>query len=257
MIKLKSKEEIAQLKLCGRKNARVLQMLAGMIEPGISTLTLEKEAARLLKEEGLKSATMGYTPYGARRPFPATLCVSINEEIVHGIPNEKPRVLEQGDIVSLDLSASFNGYYTDSALTVPVGVTDDEALELLRVAEEALRAGISVALPGSRIGDIGAAISAVVKKSPFSLAKDLVGHGLGYALHEEPYVPNIGQAGRGEKLLPGLVIAVEPMVNAGKGEIKTLKDGYTIVTKDGSRSAHFEHTIAITEDGNIILTLRE
>jgi methionyl aminopeptidase len=174
---------------------------------------------------------------------------------VHGIPNEKPRILNSGDIVALDLSVSFDGFFTDSAVTLPVGVVDDESRNLIDVAKKALEAGIKVAQPGRKIGDIGFAISEVVRSSPFSLAKDLVGHGLGYALHEEPYVPNFGKIGHGELLTPGLVIAIEPMVNVGRGEIKTLKDGYTIVTKDGSRSAHFEHTIAITDDSNIILTL--
>ncbi|HEY4528609.1 MAG TPA: type I methionyl aminopeptidase [Candidatus Paceibacterota bacterium] len=254
MIRIKAEEEIATMQEGGRRHAEILQTLASMVEPGISTLTLEEEALRLIREGGDKPAHLGYTPKGVSRPFPAALCVSINNEIVHGIPNEVPKVLKQGDIVSLDLSIIHKGMFTDSAITVPVGAVDDESRELLRVTEAALYAGIDAAKPGNHIGDIGAAISAVVKISKFTLAKDLVGHGVGYGLHEEPYVPNTGRKGTGEKLLAGMVIAIEPMVNVGKGDIKVLPDGYTIVTKDGSRSAHFEHTIAIIEKGNIILT---
>ncbi len=238
----------------GRRHAEILRLLSEMVEPGLSTLTLEEEALALVKKGGDKPAHLGYTPAGAKRPFPAALCVSINDEIVHGIPNEKPKILKQGDIVSIDLSIIHRGLFTDSCVTVPVGAIDDEARELLEVTKRALEAGIAAAKPGSRVGDIGAAISAVVGQTRFSLAEDLVGHGLGYALHEEPYVPNEGEKGKGEKLLPGMVIAIEPMLNAGKGGIKTTADGYTIKTRDGSRSAHFEHTVAITEKGNTVLT---
>jgi methionyl aminopeptidase len=253
-IRLKKNDEIEILREGGRRHAEILRLLGEMVLPGVSTLTLEEEALRLVKMSGDQPAHLGYTPKGAKRPFPAALCISINDEIVHGIPNEKPRVLNQGDIVSIDLSLIHRGMFTDSALTLPVGAVDDEARELLQITQEALQAGIEKAVPGNHIGDVGAAISAVVKKSKFSLAQDLVGHGVGYKIHEDPYVPNVGEAGVGEKLVPGMVIAIEPMVNAGKGGIKVLPDGYTIVTKDGSRSAHFEHTVAITEKGNIILT---
>ncbi len=173
---------------------------------------------------------------------------------MHGIPNEQPKVLKEGDIVTIDLSLIHKGLFTDSALTVGVGEIPKESQDLLRVTQAALTAGIEAAQPGGHIGDIGAAISAVVKPTGFSLAKNLVGHGVGYAIHEEPYVPNEGEAGKGEKLVSGMVFAIEPMVNVGKPYWKTLSDGYTIVTKDGSRSAHFEHTVAITEKGHIILT---
>ncbi len=243
------------LRESGLRHAAILHALEKMVAPGVTTLMLEDEARRLIAEGGDRSATIGYTPAGASRPFPAALCVSINEEIVHGIPNEKPRMLREGDIVSIDLSLVHKGYYTDSAITVPVGRVDRDSSKLLEVTSQALMAGIEAAQAGNHIGDIGAAITALVKSSGFSLAKDLVGHGVGFALHEEPYVPNVGMAGDGELLVPGMVIAIEPMVNIGKGGIKTLPDGYTIVTKDGSRSAHFEHTVAITEQGPIILTL--
>ena len=254
-VKLKNEKEIKILEEGGKNHAMILSQLASMVKPGISTLTLEEEALRLIRESGDKPAHLGYTPAGAKRPYPAALCISINDEIVHGIPNETPKILNQGDIIAIDLSLIHKGMFTDSAITVPVGTIDDESRKLLEVTKRALEAGIAAAKPGNRIGDIGFAISNVVKGTGFSLAEDLVGHGLGYALHEEPYVPNVGMKGEGTKLLPGMVIAIEPMVNAGKSGIKQMKDGYTIKTRDGSQSAHFEHTVVITEKGNIVLTL--
>lgn len=254
MITYKTKEEIAILREGGQRHAEILRALAEMVRPGISTLELEEEARRLIKAHGDKPAHLGYIPHGAPRPFPAALCVSINDEIVHGIPNERPRVLNQGDIVSIDLSLIHKKLFTDSAITVAVGVIDDEAKELLLVTQAALAAGIKAAQPGNHIGDIGEAISDVVAATKFSLAEDLVGHGLGYELHEEPFVPNFGEAGKGEALKPGMIIAIEPMVNVGTSKIRDTDDGYTILTADGSRSAHFEHTVAILERGNLVLT---
>ena len=251
---IKSRNEIAIMQEGGRKHAQILSELKSLIAPGVSTLILEETAVALIKASGGKPAFLGYKPTGARRVFPAALCVSINNEIVHGIPNEAERILKEGDVVSLDLGFSYKDLITDAAVTVPCGAVDDEGRELIQATREALEAGIRAALPGNHIGDIGAAISAVVKKTKFSLAKDLAGHGVGYSVHEEPYVPNVGEKGEGVKLLPGMVIAIEPMINAGSRDIRVLRDGYTIVTKDGSRSAHFEHTVAITEDGNIVLT---
>jgi methionyl aminopeptidase len=239
----------------GKRHAGILRALVEMVHPGVSTQALEDEARRLIEESGDKPAFLYYQPVGAKRPFPAALCVSINEEIVHGIPNERPQILKEGDIVSLDLGLLHKGLITDSAVTVGVGKIDEEAQELLHLTKIALTKGIEQAQPGKTIGDIGAAISKVVSESSFSLAQDLAGHGVGYAVHEEPFVPNEGLPGVGERLEPGLVIAIEPMLNAGGPEIKTSSDGYTILTKDGSRSAHFEHTVAITEKGPIILTL--
>jgi methionyl aminopeptidase len=253
-MELKSPEEIAILREGGKRHAAILKVLGDLVEPGVSTLFLEEEARRLIAEGGDMPAHLGYTPYGAPRPFPAALCLSVNDEIVHGIPNEEPKVLKQGDVVKIDLSIIHKGLFTDSAITVGVGAMSDEDQRLMKVTKEALMAGIAAAQPGNRIGDIGAAISASVAPSGFSLAKDLVGHGVGYKIHEEPYVPNTGKPGVGETLVPGLVIAIEPMVCVGKGAWKTLKDGYTIATKDGSRAAHFEHTVAITETGNLVLT---
>ncbi|MDB5254420.1 MAG: Methionine aminopeptidase [Parcubacteria group bacterium] len=254
MIRYKTKEEIEIMIEGGKRHSEILRALKEMIEPGMSTLILEEEALRLIKAHGDKSAFLGYTPAGAHRPFPASLCVSINDEIVHGIPNEAARILNDGDIVSIDLGLIHKGLITDAAITVAVGTIDDESKTLLKITEEALEAGIREAVPGNHIGDIGAAISEVVEPTGFTLAEDLAGHGVGHAVHEDPFVPNFGIRGVEEELLPGMVIAIEPMVNVGKAGIKVAKDGYTIKTRDGSRSAHFEHTVAITEDGHIVLT---
>jgi methionyl aminopeptidase len=253
-IRLKTPEEIEIMREGGKRHAGILSLLAKLVKPGVSTLILEEEALRLVKEGSDKPAHLGYTPSGAKRPFPAVLCISINDEIVHGIPNEKIRIINSGDVVSVDLSLEHKGLITDSAITVPCGVVDDEAKKLIEVTEKALYAGIRVAKSGNTVGDIGEVISDSVEPSGFSLAEDLTGHGVGYAIHEEPLVPNAGISGQGEKLLPGMVIAIEPMVNVGGPAIKLSPDGYTIKTRDGSRSAHFEHTVAITEKGNIILT---
>ena len=254
-IRLKSEKEIQTLQEGGKHHAQILSELASMVKPGVSTLILEEEALRLIRALGDKPAFLGYKPYGANRPYPASLCVSINDEIVHGIPNEAERIIQEGDIVSLDLGITHQGLITDAAVTVACGAIDDEARKLIDTARLALEKGTEAAQPGNTVGDIGHAISEVVKGTGFSLAKDLAGHGVGYAVHEEPYVPNFGKPGKGEKLVPGMVIAIEPMVNAGKPNIKLTDDGYTIKTADGKRSAHFEHTVAITEKGNIILTL--
>ncbi len=251
---LKTKEEIEILKEGGRRHAEILRYLAGLVKPGASTLILEEEARRLIREKGDTPAFLGYTPAGAPRPFPAALCVSINEEIVHGIPNEHPRILKEGDIVSLDLGLTHKGLITDSAITVPCGAIDDESRALLNATEAALEAGIAAAISGHHIGDIGAAVARSAAATPFSLAEDLAGHSVGHAVHEEPLVPNIGKPGKGPKLVPGMVLAIEPMLNVGTTAIKGLRDGYTIVTRDGSKSAHFEHTIAITEEGTVVLT---
>ncbi len=253
-MRLKSKEEIEVMREGGRRHARILSDLARMTKPGVSTLTLEEEALAMIREMGDKPAFLGYKPRGAKRPYPAALCVSINNEIVHGIPNEAERILREGDIVSIDLGLIHKGLITDSAITVSVGAIDDESRKLIDVCKRALMAGIEAAQPGNAVGDIGAAVSEVVKNTGFSLAKDLAGHGVGFSVHEEPLVPNFGKRGKGKKLVAGMVLALEPMVNAGNSEIKVSPDGYTIKTRDGSKSAHFEHTIAITEKGNIILT---
>lgn len=254
MIRLKSLDQIQIMHEGGKRHAEILRALAEMVTPGLSTLILEEEALRLISAHGDTPAFLNYSPKGAPRPFPAALCVSINDEIVHGIPNEKERILREGDIVSLDLGLKHKGFITDSAVTVPVGAVDDESRDIMRLAREALEAGIKAAQLGAHVGDIGEAVHKVVKGTGYSLAEDLAGHGVGFEVHEDPFVPNIGRKGEGEKLVPGMVIAIEPMVNAGDSAIADTDDGYTIVTADGSRSAHFEHTIAITETGNIVLT---
>jgi len=254
MIKLKNPEEIEILREGGKRLAEILSILASKVVPGVSALELEEEAMRLIKKGGDEPAFLGYRPQGAKRPFPAALCVSVNDEIVHGIPNETEKIVKEGDIVSLDFGLLHHGLITDAAITVPVGEVDEESKKLIETTKVALESGIEATKPGNTIGDIGAAITRVVRESGFTLAESLVGHGVGYRVHEDPFVPNFGIAGRGEKLVPGLVIAIEPMVNIGKSGIKILFDGYTIKTRDGSRSAHFEHTVAITENGHIILT---
>ncbi|OHB09712.1 MAG: type I methionyl aminopeptidase [Candidatus Zambryskibacteria bacterium RIFCSPLOWO2_12_FULL_45_14] len=253
-VELKTPEEIKILREGGKRHAEILSLLGKLVKPGISTLILEEEALRLIKEGRDKPAFLGYKPQGAGRKFPAALCVSINDEIVHGIPNEAERIISEGDIVSLDLGLLHKGLITDAAITVPAGRVDDESRKLIEVTRQALEQGISNAKPGKKTGDIGFAISETVRSSGFTLASGLTGHGVGYSVHEDPLVPNFGNKGSGEELVPGMVIAIEPMVNVGKPSIKTSSDGYTIKTRDGSRSAHFEHTVAITEKGNEVLT---
>ena len=253
-MRLKTKEEIEILQEGGKRLGKILSILGTKVVPGVTNFFLEDEALRLIEEEGDKPAFLGYRPEGARRDFPASLCLSINDEIVHGIPNETKKIVKEGDIVSLDLGLIHRGLITDAAITVPAGKIDEEAQRLIETTKRALYAGIEAAKPGRNIGDIGFAISKVVDGSGFSLAEDLVGHGVGHKVHEDPFVPNFGTPGQGEKLVPGLVIALEPMVNTGTSRIKVLSDGYTIKTRDGSRSAHFEHSIAITEEGHIVLT---
>ena len=248
MIQLKSPREIEVMARGGQILAATVELMKREARAGLSTLDLDRIAEEFIRSHaGATPAFKGL--YG----FPGTLCTSINNEIVHGIPSRK-RVLEDGDIVSIDVGVKFEGYYTDSAVTVPIGEIPAESRRLLDVTQDALRAGIGAALPGNHLGDIGAAIQAVVEAAGFSIVKDLVGHGIGVGFHEEPQVPNYGKPKRGTKLMPGLTIAIEPMVNIGKSATRTLKDKWTIVTLDGSRSAHFEHTVAITESGHRVLT---
>ena len=249
MISLKSPREIEIMARGGAILAATLDRLSAAVRPGMSTKDLDTICEEFIRShEGAKPAFKGL--YG----FPASACISINEEIVHGIPSPK-RVLKAGDLVKLDVGVHFEGYFTDAAVTVPVGDADPESRRLLDVTREALMAGIEAARVGNHIGDIGAAIEGVVRTAGFTTADDLVGHYVGSKPHGDPQVPNHGTPKRGPKLLPGLTIAIEPMVNIGKSATRTLKDKWTIVTLDGSRSAHFEHTVAITEGGPRILTL--
>jgi methionyl aminopeptidase len=254
MILKKTKEEIEILREGGRHLAQVLEYLKGSVTPGVSTFELEEMAVKCIKELGDSPAFLNYKPEGARRRFPAALCVSINSEIVHGIPNEHPKILQEGDIVSLDLGLTHEGLITDSAITVGVGNISKEDTLLLQKTKEALMRGIEAARGGAKVGDIGFAIEEIARKNNFNIAEGLSGHGVGYEVHEDPYVPNSGRRGEGEELVPGMVIAIEPMFVRGSGKITLDKDGYTFRTKDGSNAAHFEHTIAITDGGPIILT---
>lgn len=219
------------------------------VRPGISTMEIDAIGEAFIRSHaGAEPAFKGL--YG----FPGSVCISINEEIVHGIPSRK-RILNEGDIVTVDVGVKLDGLYTDAALTVPVGRIDDLTQKLLDVTERALAAGIEAAVPDNHVGDIGAAIQAVVEPQGFSIVRELVGHGVGFSPHEELQIPNYGKPKRGKKLVPGLTIAIEPMVNVGTAKTRTLSDKWTVVTADGARSAHFEHTIAITEAGPRILTL--
>ena len=254
MIKLKTKDDIKILREGGHRHAEIMRLLTRKVAPGVSTKELDDYAAKLVAQGGDTAAFLNYRPRGAKRPYPASLCVSINDEIVHGIPNEHSRVLKEGDIVSLDLGLVHKGLVTDMAVTVPVGRIDEASARLLRVTEAALYKGIDAARGGGKTGDIGTAIERFVSPEGYGIVEELCGHGVGYSVHEDPYVPNVGVAGRGDTLSPGLVIAIEPMLNLGGKEIVLDKDGYTYRTEDGSRSAHFEHTILITKSEAEILT---
>lgn len=250
MIHLKSAAEIEAIARAGRIVGRVLDLVADRAAPGVSTAELDWLAeAQIGEQPGAVPAFKGL--YG----FPTTLCTSLNHEVVHGIPSPE-RVLTDGDLLSVDVGVKLDGYYADAAATLPVGEVSDEARRLLVVTRRALEEGIAQARPGRRVGDLGAAVQSVVEAAGFSVIRELVGHGVGRSAHEEPQVPNYGRHGRGVRFAEGLVIAIEPMVNAGGREIRTLEDGWTVVTADGSLSAHFEHTVAVTAEGPMILTPR-
>ena len=248
MIQLKSQREIEVMATGGQILAEAVTLMEQSVRPGISTEDLDK-----LAEEFIRSHPGAVPSFKGLYNFPASICTSINNEIVHGIPSRK-RVLVEGDIVSVDIGVKFDGYHTDSATTVAVGEIPDESRRLLAITRQALDAGVRAARNGNHLGDIGAAVQQVVERAGFSVVRDLVGHGIGTGFHEEPQVPNYGKPKRGLRLVPGLTIAIEPMVNVGKSGIRTMPDRWTVVTVDGSRSAHFEHTVAITENGPRILT---
>jgi methionyl aminopeptidase len=247
----KSNDEIDKMRIAGRIVAGTIDRVLQAVAPGKSTADLDAAAERYIVEQHAVPSFKGY------RGFPATICTSLNDEIVHGIPSPK-RVLKEGDLLSLDFGAIWEGFHADSAVTVFVGgqAPTAEAEKLVRVTEEALEAGISQIRPGGRLTDISHAVEQVATGAGFEVVKEYVGHGVGRALHEDPQIPNYGPPGRGPTLKPGLVIAVEPMVNLGGWETRVLADDWTVVTADGSLSAHFEHTIAVTEDGHEILTAR-
>jgi methionyl aminopeptidase len=228
--------------------AQILEDLAAMVAPGVTTAHLDAVAEAKVRAAGAEPAFKGY------RGYPATLCASVNEQVVHGIPSGKPLVA--GDIVSLDMGVKLDGYYGDSAVTVPVGAVSEDVRALLRVTQEALAKGIVQVKIGGRVSDIGHAIQAYVEAHGFSVVREFVGHGIGASLHEEPQIANYGEPGRGPRLAEGMTLAIEPMVNMGRPAVKVLADGWTAVTKDGSLSAHFEHTVAVTKDGPLVLTMR-
>lgn len=247
MIRLKSKREIEIMQEAGRVLRRVFDKLKPAVQPGVPTADLDRLAEEAILKEGGQPAFKGY------RGFPRTLCVSVNEEVVHGIPSK--RKLKAGDLVSLDLGAKVQGYYADAARSWAVGRPSAEVDRLIRAARDSFLAGMeAVRLPGKRIGDLASAVQQVIEKQGFGVVRDYVGHGIGQAIHEEPQVPNYGSAGQGLKIEPGLVIAVEPMVTAGHYAVKTLADGWTVVTQDGKWASHYEDTVAFTERGPVNLT---
>lgn len=254
-VTIKTKEDIQILKEGGRRLAHILAELAKAVKPGVSTLELDNLARKLVAEGGDKSAFLNYQPRGAKRPYPAALCVSINDAIVHGVPNENPQTLKEGDIVSLDMGLIHKGLFTDSAITVGVGKVDESAERLMADTKQALMEGIKAVKEGNYVRDISYAIERYVRPKRYGIVEELCGHGVGYKVHEDPFVPNYCLDDKGEKLRAGMVIAIEPMLNEGSKHIILDDDGYTYRTQDGKRSAHFEHTVVVTKNGAEILTI--
>ncbi|HEX9608864.1 MAG TPA: type I methionyl aminopeptidase [Candidatus Paceibacterota bacterium] len=252
---IKTSADIEKMRAGGKRLARIVRLVGEAVQPGVSTVTLNELAERLIREGGDEPSLLGYTPTGAPRPYPAAICISVNDEVVHGIPNEDPKILREGDIVGLDCVLTHQGRMTDTAITVPVGSIDAKAQKLIAVTREALNVGIQAAHAGNHVGDIGHAIETFVKPHGYGIVYELCGHGVGYAVHEAPQVPNVGTPKTGVKLRSGMVLALEPMLNAGAPEVKLSSDGYTFSTVDGSLSAHFEHTILITDKAPEILTV--
>jgi methionyl aminopeptidase len=250
VIVCRSQAELEKMRAAGRLVAEVLTQLSAMVAPGVTTADLDEAAEKRIRQAGASPAFKGYHGY------PATICASINEEVIHGIPSGR-RVLNPGDVISIDVGVSLDGYFGDSAVTLPVGPVSEQAATLLRVTEESLYKAIERVKPGGRVSDIGHAVQKHVEAFGFSVVREFVGHGIGQRMHEEPQVPNYGEPGRGPRLSEGMVLAIEPMVNAGKPAVKVLADGWTAVTRDNILSAHFEHTVAVTADGPWILTARE
>jgi methionyl aminopeptidase len=246
MVILKSPSEIEKIRQSNVIVAEILEILRQKVEPGTDTLTLDKISEELALARTARPAFKGY------RGYPYSLCASVNQQVVHGFPSKRP--LKEGDILSMDFGIFYNGYYGDAAITVPVGEVSEVAERLMKTTEQALFLGIEQATPGKRLSDISHAIQRCVESAGFSVVRKFVGHGIGKSLHEDPQIPNYGKPGMGIRLKPGMVLAIEPMVNAGGYDVKTLEDGWTAVTEDGSLSAHFEHTIAIKEDGPVILS---
>jgi methionyl aminopeptidase len=250
-IAIKSRREIEQMREIGRSTAEILLELRERARPGVTTGQLDEIAAKALEKRGLNSPFLGYAPGGVA-PYPAVLCASVNEEIVHGIPG--PRELREGDIISLDFGVEARGWHGDSAVTIAIGEVDSAANNLIDTTRAALDEGISRMVPGDRLSDIGHAVQSCAEKEGYGVVRQFVGHGIGREMHEPPQVPNYGRPGRGPRLRAGMVFAIEPMVNIGSEKVRVLKDEWTAVTADGSLSAHFEHTVLITENGPEVLT---
>ena len=247
-IVIKTPQEIEKMRLSGRILRQVHQAVEAAVKPGATTMDLERVAEAKIKELGGKPAFKGYNDY------PACLCTSVNHEVIHGIPSDK-KVLQEGDVVSVDCGVILDGYYSDAAMTYAVGSISPATRKLLDVTQASLEQAIQAAQVGATVGDIGAAVQELCEAEGFGVVRDFVGHGIGKSMHEDPQVPNYGKPGKGTKLKVGMVLAIEPMINAGTADVKVLKDGWTAVTVDGSMSAHFEHTVAITKDGPKVLTL--
>jgi len=254
LIVLKSVKEIEKMRQVNLIVAQILEVVRGLIKPGVATSELELAAEEEIKKRGVKGAFKGVpNPQGFGEPFPANLCMSLNDEIVHGIPSEAKK-LSSGDLISIDFGVYSQGFYGDSAISVAVGEAGDDVHRLIKNAEESLAAGILEAKPGNRMGDLSSAVQEVVEGAGYNVVREFVGHGIGRDLHEDPQVPNFGTRGRGIKLKEGMVIAIEPMINAGGPGVKLDSDGWTARTRDGSLAAHVEHTVAITKDGPVILS---
>jgi methionyl aminopeptidase len=253
VITRKSREQVALMRKAGKVVAEMHEVCIRAAKPGATTADVDAAAREVLDRRGARSNFLGYAPHGAP-PFPGVVCTSRNEVIVHGIPSKKD-VLREGDILSLDCGAIIEGWHADAAITVPVGEIDDESKRLLEVTRASLEAAIEHVTASDRLGDIGAAVEGVAEGAGFSVVREYVGHGIGTAMHEEPQIPNYGPPGRGLRLKEGMVLAIEPMVNVGGAETELLADGWTVVTKDRRRSAHFEHTVAVSANGPEVLTL--
>lgn len=253
MSAIKSKEDIQRIREGGRRLARVMDALESMVTPGVTTKEIDTLAEKLIREGGDEPAFLGYQPGGATFPYPATVCTSVNDQVVHGIPGE--RVLVEGDIIGLDIGLAHEGLIVDMARTIPVGKISPEVAKLLVITQGALKAGIAAASPGGRVGDISAAIEAYGSRENYGIVRELGGHGVGHAVHELPFVPNYGKAGTGPLLKENMVLALEPMFNLGGDGVMLERDGYTYATQDGLPSAHFEHTIVITKKGADIVTV--
>ena len=247
MIRLKNSVQIAAMKDAGRITGEALLLARDMVRPGVSTYEIDQAIRRYIEKCGATPAFLGYGG------FPASACISVNDEVIHGIPSKK-RILQEGDVVKIDTGATYHGYVGDSARTIPVGNVSDEARRLIEVTRNSFWAGVEALQAGNRMGDVGSAIDAVVRANGFSTVKRYVGHGIGTDMHESPDVPNFGTPGRGVRLCAGMTLAIEPMVNVGTFEVKEMPDGWTVKTLDGSLSAHYENTVALTSDGVLILT---